>query len=256
MTITEAERQRLLGEAEQAKVSYPRFQRSGLVASLLGMLAGLGMLVLVSATLAAGAILLALEFDLTRPVDGVREMSLVGVGIAAVVLLVSTLTGGFVAGRTARYGGAAIGLGSSLWLALVLLLFTGLTLLIGTLSATFDGFGLVDRLALVATDNLATAAAITGGGLIILGLLGGLLGGRLGETKEQDSRMIVDIRDIEATKGAKAEDTETEAQETERDTGKQEEPVKQEEPTRAGQHEANSREPVYSQNQPPPPLGF
>ena len=228
MTISEEERWRLLGKGENDTSSLPKFQRSGLVASLLGMLAGLGMLVLVSATLGAGAILLGLQFDLTRIDGGIREMSVVGITVTAVVLLISTFVGGFVAGRTARYGGIRTGLGSSLWLMLVLAVFTGLTIVLGAVSGTFDGFGLADRFARFGTANLRMAAAITGSGLFVLVLLGGLVGGRLGETREEDTRRVVDIRDVEAA----SEETETESQE---------------QPTEVREPEADPPEPVFSE---------
>lgn len=195
MTISEEERQRLLGEREEVTVTYPKYQRSGVMASLMGMLAGLGMLVFVSALLAAGAILMSLEFDLIRTATDVREMSIVGVVIAALVVLVSALVGGVVAGRVARWGGIVVGLMASLWLMIVLVMFAGLTLAVGAVSATFDGFGLADRLGMLDTTNLRTAAALTLAGLSAVALLGGLLGGRLGETGDGEIRTVVDVRD-------------------------------------------------------------
>lgn len=168
-----------------------------MLASLMGMLAGLGMLVLVFAILGAGAILLNLEFDLVRAEADIQEMSVLGIIIAAVVILASTLVGGFVAGRTARYGGLTTGIGSALWLALVLAIFGGLTLLLGSVSDTFNGFELADRLSRFTTPDLMTAAAITAAGLFLLGLLGGLFGGRLGETRDDEVEEVVDVREVE-----------------------------------------------------------
>lgn len=161
------------------------------------MLAGLGMLVLMTATLAAGAILLNLEYDIIRLNADVEQLSWVGLTIAVVVLVVSTFVGGFVAGRTARYGGMLIGLGSSLWLTLVLALFTGMTLGLAELADTFNGFDLADRLSRFDSTALRLAAAIAAGGLFVLMLLAGLLGGRLGEPKV-DTTTVVDVRDLES----------------------------------------------------------
>lgn len=206
MTISEEERQRLLGEKQDVTVTYPRFHRSGVMAALMGMLAGLGMLVLITTTLTAGAVLMNLEFDLLRLDGDVREMSIIGIIVTALVVLISTLVGGFVAGRTARHGGIRTGLGSSLWLVLVLAMFAGWTLLLGALSGTFNGFNLADRLARFDTANLRMGAALTGGGLFVLALIGGLIGGRLGETGEEGA--VVNIRDTDS----KAHETETESQ--------------------------------------------
>lgn len=217
MTITEMERRRLIGESGGTASPYPRFQRSGVIASLMGMLAGLGMLVVLTAVLAAGAILLNLEFDFIDTAAEVREISVVGIVIAALVVLVSTFVGGFTAGRAARYGGIRLGLGSSLWLLIVFLLFAGLTLLLGVISDTFGGFDLADRLSLLDRPDLVVAATITAVGLIVLALLGGLVGGRVGETKDQDLRdmeAVIDLRPIEKdAEGAEPGGIEAESQE-------------------------------------------
>lgn len=201
MTITKEERRRLTGEAQKGPVTYPQYPRSGVLASLLGMLAGLGTLVLLTAALGAGATFLNLEFDLISGEADVREMSVLGIVIAALVILAASFVGGFVAGRIARHGGIRTGLGSSLWLALVFAVFTGLTLLLGAVSDTFDGFNLADRLSRFDTSELILAAALTAGGLFVLALLGGLVGGRVGETKErdiQDMQTVIDLREAEA----------------------------------------------------------
>lgn len=198
MTITEKERRKLIGHIETSPVPSQRFQRSGVGASLLGMLAGLGALVLITATLAAGAILLDLRFDLTRADGTVRELSATGLVIAIVVTLLAAFVGGFVAGRTARYGGMAVGAGASLWLTLVLLSFTALTLGIGAVSDRFDGFGLADRLSRFDAPGLQVAGLIAAGGLFLLVVLMGLFGGRVGEDKVETSTRVVDISDLDS----------------------------------------------------------
>jgi hypothetical protein len=216
MTITQQERERIINGSEETTPAEPRFHRSGVVSSLMGMLAGLGMLVLMSATLAAGGILLDLEFDLVATDGNLQELSAIAVSIAAVVLLASTLIGGFVAGRTARYGGMVVGLGASLWLTLVLAVFAGLTLWVGDVSNTFDGFNLADRLSGINAADLTMVAALTGAGLFLLAVLGGVLGGRFGHTEGRPpAETVVDLRDVEDTTVSEGEDiTVTEVEDT------------------------------------------
>jgi hypothetical protein len=208
MTITQEERERMLNGSDETTQSQPRSHRSGVVSSLMGMLAGLGMMVLMSAVLTAGGILLDLQFDLVATDGNLQEISAIAVAITAVIVLASTLMGGFVAGRTARYGGLVVGLGASLWLTLVLGIFAGLTLWVGDASNAFEGFDLADRLSGINAADLTMVAALTGAGLFLLALLGGLLGGRFGQTEGRaPAETVVDLRDEEDTAEGEIEET-------------------------------------------------
>lgn len=210
MTITQEERERMINGSMETTRIQPRFHRSGVVSSIMGMLAGLGMMVLISAVLAAGGILLDLEFDLVAIGGNLQELSAIALSITAMVILASTIVGGFVAGRMARYGGLGVGLGASLWLTLVLGIFAGLTLWVGDVSNTFDGFDLADRLSGINAADLTTVAALAGAGLFLLGLLGGLLGGRFGQTERRaPAETVVDLREVEDTVESGTEDTRT-----------------------------------------------
>lgn len=213
---------------EEAPRPEPGADRSLIVASLMGMLAGLGMLVLTTAALTAGGLILNLELGLVITGD-VQVGSIIGLAIAAIVIVASTLIGGFVAGRMARDRGFAAGIGSSICLTLVLAVFAALALWVAAASNALDGLDLADRLSDVTTTDLATAAGITGGGLFIIALLGGSLGGRLGETeRKRPAEKIVDIQEMESEPGqgqaenseARAEtaDAEVEAGETQAET--------------------------------------
>jgi hypothetical protein len=210
MTITQEERERMLNGSVEATRVEPRFPRSGIVSSLMGMLAALGMLILMSAILTAGGVLLDLEFDLVATNGDLQELSAIALAITAVVILASTLVGGFVAGRMARYGGIGVGLGAALWLTLVLGIFAGLTLWVGEVSNTFDGFNFADRLSGINTADLTMVAALAGGGLFLLAILGGLLGGRFGQTEGRaPTETVVDLRDVEDVRESEVEDTRT-----------------------------------------------
>lgn len=216
MTIGEEKGQELGETPDRAIDSERRFQRSGVMASLFGMLAGLGMLVLLTAILTAGAILLELEFDLLSTGGDVQELSVIGLIIASVVVLISTFVGGFVAGRAARYGGMRVGLGSTLWLTLVLLIGTGVTLLLAEVSDAFEGFDLADRLSRFDTADLTIAGAIAAGGLFVLALLSGLIGGRLAATEKEAETLVETTEPVSDVRGVERETAviDTENQET------------------------------------------
>lgn len=201
MTITDEERQRLLAGKDHETVDtheHPvvvyRPQRSGVLASLIGMLAGLGMFTILVAISSTVALVAGVEVDLVN--GELDQLSVVGLAAAAAILLVSCFVGGFVAGRVARYRGMVPGLGSALWLLAVLAGLGGLALLVNEFSPTFDGIDLADRLATLDASNLALAGAIAAGAVFLLSLVTGLLGGRLGETERNDeAHQVVDVRD-------------------------------------------------------------
>lgn len=159
-----------------------------MVTSLMGMLAGLGMFVLVSATLTAATILLDVRFDVIDARLSPDGVSSTWLPIVIVATLLSAFVGGFVAGRAGRHGGMAVGSASSLLLILALASLVGSTLALGTISQTFDGFQLIDRLSGIDTPSVRIAALAASGGFVVLAILAGLLGGRLGEPNEETSR--------------------------------------------------------------------
>jgi hypothetical protein len=210
MSISQEERERLISGPEETVEPQPRYERSPLLASLMGALAGLGMLLLISAGLTAGGLLLNLEVGFVIADAGVQELSGISLAIAAILILASTLIGGFVAGRIARWGGTAVGIGSSLWFALMVALITGLGIWVGDAAGALDGLDLADRFSGIATADLTTAAAIAGGGLFILALLGGLFGGRLGQTDgKRPTETVVDLRHLDEDREVTPEDSRT-----------------------------------------------
>lgn len=175
----------------------------------MGMLAGLGMFLLLSVLVTAGATLFDLEFDLLPTDDGLQQLSMIAFTTTAIILAVSAMVGGYVAGRIARYDGTLVGLGASLWLTLVFALFAGLTLWIGSVSGALDGFDLAGGLSTIDAAGLSTPAVIAGSGLFVVTLLGGLLGGRFGQSHEiPTTDTVVDLRQVE-DKEADVEDTRT-----------------------------------------------
>ncbi|HZC18890.1 MAG TPA: hypothetical protein VE225_04200, partial [Rubrobacteraceae bacterium] len=107
---------------------------------------------------------------------------LVAVGL---VLFLAYFLGGYVAGRLARFDGGRNGAATVLWgilLSFILALF-GSFLLPGPLSGLLQDFV---RTGVVPAVNSLTAAGVVGLGIVVgallLELLGGFLGGRLGNT--------------------------------------------------------------------------
>lgn len=219
LATSQEERRRRTSRPKE--VSGPEADGSPIVASLIGMLAGLGMLVLMTAALTAGGLIFNLELGLVITGD-VRVGSIIGLAIAAIVIIASTLIGGFAAGRMARNRGFVAGIGSSFWLMLVLVAFAAFALWVASASNALDGFDLADSVSSVTTTDLATTGGIAVGGLFIIALLGGSLGGRLGETERlRSAERIVDIQEVEseaADAHAETEETQAETDETAPDT--------------------------------------
>lgn len=179
MTITT---QRRIGDSEELIVSYERFERSGLLASLMGMFAGLGTIVFLSALLAAGAAILDFRLEIINDVSGFDEASALSLVAAAVIVFASLVVGGYAAARIARYNGGISGMGAGLWLVFLGAILAVLGAWVGASTDAFDRFDLPDRLAQVDATNLTAAAVIASAVLVVAALLGGYMGGRIGET--------------------------------------------------------------------------
>jgi len=187
--ITDEQRQRLINnsetddfvETEEQPVVVYRRPRSGVLASLIGMLAGLGVLTILCSIAASLALVSGVDIDLID--SNLEQLSIATLATVAVIVLTSTFVGGLVAGRVAGHGGMATGLGSTLWLLVVLVALGGLALLVNEFSPVFEGFDVAERVAALDGSDVALAGTIAAGGLLLLSLAMGMLGGRLGETE-------------------------------------------------------------------------
>ncbi|MDX1468922.1 MAG: hypothetical protein R3258_06235 [Acidimicrobiia bacterium] len=175
------ETRRIGGAADVSEV-YERFGKSDFLASLFGMFAGLGVLVFLSALIAAGAAGIDYQLNQINAEGLLEEASVVGLSVAALVVFFAFLAGGFAAGRMARYSGGLNGLGSGLWLLLLVAVFAGLGAWVGPEYNAFNRTDLPNWFAQIDVDD-RTAMAIVGA-VVLAGatLLGGYLGGRIGET--------------------------------------------------------------------------
>jgi len=210
MTITN---QRRIGGSDQLTVSYERYERSGLLASLMGMFAGLGVIAFLSALLTAGAAIFDFRLDIVNDVSGFDETSILSLVVAAVIVFASLVVGGYAAGRIARYNGGISGMGAGLWLVFLGAIFAVLGAWVGASTDAFDRFDLPDRLAQVDATNLTAAAVIASAVLVVAALLGGYMGGRIGETYHvtaEESLVAVTRKDEDDTSDVDEDTSEVE----------------------------------------------
>ena len=162
-----------------------------LAATLGGLLAALGALVLLSGLL--GAILgTSLE-------SGTDETQLsVGAAVGTLlVLFLAMLAGGWVAGRIARFRGGRHGLMTALWMVLLVAVVAAVGAVIGSRLDIFDRLGLSQMLSGDLTGLAVVSSLLAIGAL----LLGGWLGGRLGERHRYASDVeVVESRHAVATR--------------------------------------------------------
>lgn len=179
MTNTRSRARRIRGAEDLSSVR-DRFGGGDLVASFVGMLAGLGTLVFLSALFAAGAASIDYQLNVINLEGQLDEASIIGLIVAAVVVFVSFIVGGFAAGRIARYDGGMNGLGAGLWLILLVAIFGALGAWVGAEYNAFNREGLPNWVAQLDVDDLTTEAIVASIVLIAATLVGGYIGGRLG----------------------------------------------------------------------------
>lgn len=180
MATTNPDR-RIAGSEDISSV-YERYGKPDFLASVVGMFAGLGTLVFLGALMAAGAGGIDYQLNILNEDGSLDEASVVGLIVAAVVVFVSFLVGGFAAGRMARYKGGLNGLGAGLWMILLVAIFAGLGAWVGAEYNAFNRVDLPNWFAQVDVDDLTAMAAVASAVLVVATLVGGYVGGRLGET--------------------------------------------------------------------------
>ena len=182
-------------EAEVSTVR-ERYGKADLVASILGMFAALGTLVFLTALFAAGAANVELQTNLLNQDGTLDEVEIVGAIAAIVVLFVSFLLGGIAAGRMSRYDGGMNGLGTALWFLLLLTVFAALGAWVGE---EYNAFALADLpnwVAQVDVEEVTTAAIVMSAVAVVVILLGGYLGGRIGDSynRKVDAALVEEVR--------------------------------------------------------------
>ncbi|MCW2680982.1 MAG: hypothetical protein JWM62_2383 [Frankiales bacterium] len=163
ITVGRAHSELPLGEARS------RFGGVDVPAVIGGALAGLG-----TAALLGG---IASAIGLETGQGDAEALALAGLATALVVVALSALLGGWVAGRAARFDGARNGLLAGLLMALLLALMGAA----GAYSAADNGLPVS-----LDGDRLTTAALIAAGLGLIVSALAGMAGGRLGARWHRD----------------------------------------------------------------------
>jgi MFS family permease len=167
-------------------------------ATLAGMLTALGSLVLLAGILSA--ILGAIGYQVGLK-GNAQELS-VGSAIAgAVALFIAFLIGGWAAARIARYRGPLHGVLTAVW-------FIVLAAVLAALGAWFGAeYNVFKNLALpqwFSADALTIGAIISGLVAIAIMLLGGWLGGRLGDRHDSDAVTISRGENVRVREGGLA----------------------------------------------------
>ena len=187
--MTTANRRRVEGTEDVSGVR-DRYGNGDLVASIVGMLAGFGTLVFLSALIAAGAAGMDYQLNMINEEGTLDEASVVGLIVAAAVVFFSFMVGGFAAGRIARYNGGLNGMGAGLWMILLVAVFAGLGAWIGTEYNAFNRVDLPNWFAQIDVDELTATVIVASAVLVAATLLGGYLGGRLGEISHPGRRRV------------------------------------------------------------------
>lgn len=172
---------RRIGGSEDVSDVYERYGKSDFLASIMGMFTALGVLVFLSALIAAGAGGIDYQLNIINTEGTLDESSVVGLIVAGIVVFASFVAGGFAAGRMARYNGGLNGLGAGLWMILLVAIFAALGAWVGTEYNAFGGAELPNWFAQVDVDELTSMAIVASAVLVLATLAGGYLGGRIGE---------------------------------------------------------------------------
>lgn len=167
-----------LPETEPERLSYRGFKFG---AAFFGWLIMGSMAVLLSALVSGATVGTAYVLDYTRA-DAEQQAgtaAIVAAGTLVLTLSLAFYTGGYVAGRLARFDGVRQGFG--VWMITFLLV--GLAASLGAfLNSRYDLTGRIDRPdVLISNDDLLTGGLITAAALLMLPLLAALLGGRQGQ---------------------------------------------------------------------------
>ena len=180
----------------EAAIVRERYGKADLVASVLGMFAAIGTLVFLTALFAAGAANVEPQINLLNQDGTLSEVETVGAIAAGVILFVSFLVGGIAAGRMSRYDGGMNGMGTALWFLLLVTVFAALGAWVGE---EYNAFALADLpnwAAQVDVEEITTAAIVASAVAVVVTLLGGYLGGRIGDSynRKVDAALVDEAR--------------------------------------------------------------
>lgn len=193
--MTHAMDREIVGSEDVSEVR-ERYGKSDFLASLVGMFAGFGTLVFLGSLFAAGAASIDFQLNMLTDEGALDEASILGMVVAALVVFASFLVGGFAAGRMARYSGGMNGMGAGLWFILLVAIFAALGAFVGNEYNAFNTANLPNWIAQLDADELTTAAVVATAVMIVATLLGGYVGGRIGELYHErvDAALVTAVR--------------------------------------------------------------
>lgn len=158
-----------------------RFGGADVVAAILGMFAAIGVLVFLGALIAAGDAGIDYQLNLIDLDGNLNEVEVVGTLVAIAVVFAAFFAGGWATGRMARYDGALNGLGAGLLFILLVAAFAALGAWVGDEYNAFAGADLPNWFAQFDAEGVTAEAIVAGAAAIVACLLGGWLGGLVGE---------------------------------------------------------------------------
>lgn len=161
---------------------WDRYGGGDIPATLGGLMAAVGTLVMLGGLIAAGAGNIAYQID-TIDVEGNIQAFSVGGAIAAIVVLfVSFFVGGWVASRMARFDGRKNGVIVALWMITLVVVFGALGVWAGNEYNVFAQLDLPDWVSQWNNDEVATGAALAASVATLSMFAGGYVGGVVGES--------------------------------------------------------------------------
>ena len=151
-------------------------------ACFFGWLTATGMAVLLTALVAAAGAGVSLATDLDETAadpNQVQTIGLIGAIVLLVIIFLSYLAGGYVAGRMARFNGARQGFGVWLWAVIIAVVVAILGVVGGTQFNLLANLNTFPRIPINEGD-LTTAGLITAIAVALVALVGAILGGLAG----------------------------------------------------------------------------
>jgi hypothetical protein len=151
-------------------------------AAFFGWLAATGMAVLLTALVAGAGTALGLgqNVNTTAPTAGdVRTVGIVGGIVLLVIVFIAYLSGGYVAGRMARFSGVRQGIAVWLWAVVIAIIVAILSAVAGArfdVLANLNGFPRIP----INEGTLTTAGVVIAIALALVSLIGAILGGLIG----------------------------------------------------------------------------
>jgi hypothetical protein len=151
-------------------------------ACFFGWLTATGMAVLLTALLAAAGAGVSLATNLDETAadpNRAQTVGLIGAIVLLVIIFLSYLAGGYVAGRMARFSGARQGFGVWLWAVIIAVVVAILGVVGGTQFNLLANLNTFPRIPINEGD-LTTAGLITAIAVALVALVGAVLGGLAG----------------------------------------------------------------------------